>query len=340
MGIVKVPNLIFNEALKFCCEFDNYIWEEENEFDFGAIRNCDPFPMLITAYKIKEARALHSEAKCTGSNVTHNYAKNMRFFRFIGMDKGKPMSTSYGNQNYQPISELHLLDLVKQSREENIALGELVTQTSRRLATVLSRGNDRMKETMTFCLREIIRNIPEHSCSYNGWYCAQYWPTYDLVELAILDNGRGILESINSNYTYACERLSNEKAIIKALQPGISRTYDNSGNDEIFANSGSKWKNSGYGLFVVSRICAKTGGNFVLASGDKAVEVNQNYKKEIQYNTYSTSIKGTAIRIRLKVSGIHRINTIMEEINEEGKNTCGDGFKTASKASVFFFEEK
>ena len=338
MGKVYVPNLVLESALKFCKQLCDYSWEDENEFDFANVKNCDPFPMLIVAQKMKQIRLEHGDAKCIGTNINNSYASNMRFYRFIGLDIGKHMKLSYGNQNYQPISELHLLDLVKESRDKGIPLGELVTNTSRKLATVIARGNNRMKETMTFCLREIIRNIPEHSFSCNGWYCAQYWPTYDLVELAILDDGRGILESINSNYTYACEGLCNSDAIIKAMQPGISRTYDESGNEEIFANSGGKWKNSGYGLFVVSRICAKSGGSFMLASGESAVMVDCDAEKKIKYSTYETSIQGTAIRIRLKVSGINRINAIMDEINEEGRNVSGDGFRTASNASTFYYE--
>lgn len=339
MGKVSVPNLVLPDALRFCKTFDGYCWEDENEFDFSQVKTCDPFPMLIVAQKIRTGREEHSGVKCTGSNVTNTYAENMRFYRFVGMDVGKSLSGIQGNSNYQAISELKLFDLVMQSRDEGVALGELVTNTSRRLATVLSRGDKRMKETMTFCLREIIRNIPEHSCSFNGWYCAQYWPTYDLVELAIMDDGQGIWKSITSNYKYACEMLNNEEAIKKALQPGVSKTFDENGNEEIFANTGSKWKNSGYGLFVVSRICAKTGASFVLASGDKAVQVYMDNHKEIQYKTYDTNVSGTAISIKLKPSGIHRINTIMDEINEEGRKLCGDGFKSASKASYFHFDE-
>lgn len=338
IGKVIVPNLILPDALSFCESFDTYNWEIENEFDFSNVSTCNPFPMLIVAQKIRKAREKHPESKCIGKSITNTYAQNMRFYRFIGMDIGKNMSGIQGNNNYQAISELKLLDLIKQSRREGIALGELITDTSQRLAKVLSRGDMRMNATMTFCLREIIRNIPEHSCSYNGWYCAQYWPKRDLVELAIMDDGIGILKSITSNYKYACEAHNNEEAIVKVLLPGVSRTFDESGNEEIFFDTGNRWKNSGYGLFVVSRICAKTGGSFVLASGDKAVSVYQDKDRKIQQNFYNTNISGTAISIRLRPSSICKINSIMDEIDREGQKLCGSGFKSASKASYFRFE--
>lgn len=125
-----------------------------------------------------------------------------------------------------------------------------------------------------------------------------------MVELALIDDGRGILESINSNYNYACEHLTNEEAIIKAMQTGISRTFENNCDEELFAESEAKWRISGYGLYMVSRIYAKTGGSFVLASGDTAVKVSNDALGKIEYNCKHTSIDGTAIRIRFKITGL------------------------------------
>ena len=337
MGLVSVPNLDYGSALAFCREFETYKWDEENIFDFKNVYNCDPFPMLCVGSKIRKRRIEHSELACKAQNLHNDYATNMRFYRFIGIDKGRQLDLEYGNGNYQPISDLNLLNVLKESRQLNKPVGELVTNISEKLATVLARDDKIVKKTMTFCLREIIRNIPEHSNSLNGWYCAQYWPTKDLVELAIIDDGRGILESINSNYNYASERLTNEESIIKALQPGVSSTFDNSFDDEIFAGTGNVWKNSGYGLFMVSRICAKTGGSFVLASGDTAVKLSNDSKGKIIYNSNRTSIDGTAIRIQFKISGLSKIKDILTEINEERKHDRNDGFKTASKASQFDF---
>lgn len=337
MGTVKVPNLVYYDALKFCRDFEVYEWEDVNLFDFKLVNTCEPFAMLCVGQKIIELRKKHADAECKGQNVDNDYAENMRFYRYIGMKKGRPLDLDCGNGNFQPISDLNLLKILQESRQTNRPFGELVTDTSKTLAMVLARNNKNVMSTMTFCLREIIRNIKEHSNSLNGWYCAQYWPTKDLVELAIIDDGRGILESINSNYRYACEGLTNEQAIIKAMQSGISRTFDDNYSEEIFAGTGTEWKNSGYGLYIVSRICAKTGGNFTLASGDTSVKVENDSVGNIKYTSYPTSINGTAIRIRLKVSGLAGIDDIIKVIHEEGKNNGDEGFSTPSKASSFYF---
>ena len=81
----------------------------------------------------------------------------------------------------------------------------------------------------------------------------------------------------------------------------------------------------------------KTGGSFVLASGDTAVKLSNDSKGKIIYNSNRTSIDGTAIRIQFKISGLSKIKDILTEINEEGKHDRNDGFKTASKASQFDF---
>lgn len=121
------------------------------------------------------------------------------------------------------------------------------------------------------------------------------------------------------------------------MQSGISRTFDDNYSEEIFAGMGTEWKNSGYGLYIVSRICAKTGGNFTIASGDTSVKVENDSVGNVKYTSYPTSINGTAIRIRLKVSGLAGIDDIIKVIHEEGKNNGDEGFSTPSKASSFYF---
>lgn len=168
MGLVSVPNLDYGSALAFCREFETYKWDEENIFDFKKVYNCDPFPMLCVGSKIRKRRSEHSELACKAQNLHNDYATNMRFYRFIGIDKGRQLDLEYGNGNYQPISDLNLLNVLKESRQLNKPVGELVTNISEKLATVLARDDKIVKKTMTFCLREIIRNIPEHSNSLNG----------------------------------------------------------------------------------------------------------------------------------------------------------------------------
>lgn len=329
---IRVPNLEFMDALKFCVKLREYEWKECNILDFAKVKNCDPFTMLIVAHKILSLRNKHPETTCRAINCNNTYAENMRFYRLIGIAKGAEINREQGNKNYQAITELDFTKMYDECRKTGKQLGEVVTNTSQKLASVIARGDEKLKKTMTFCLREILRNIPEHSGSCKGWYCAQFWPKYDLVELAIMDNGCGIYKSITNNIRYAMEGLDNEKALKMALQPGISERFDDSGNEEIFAGEANKWKNSGYGLYVVSKICAKLGANFVLASGNKAIYVTEN-SNIISHEIFDTDVDGTAIRIRLRPSKIDKIEQILKEIREEDTKKVASGYNTPSRAS-------
>lgn len=257
MGEVSIPNLELVPALSFCKNLDIYEWDEANYFDFSKVSHCEPFTMLITGLKINALRKEHCTSKCFARGVHNTYAEHMRFFQFTGLNIGRDFSEDYGNSSYLPITNTGLQSIIEKSRKQNKRPGELITQASHKMATVLSNGQDMLEKVMTYAIREIIRNIFEHSNTYNGWYCAQRWPSKNIVEVAIADDGRGILESINSNYIYASKRFSNSQAILEALKPGVSRTYtEDNDREEIFA-SGNEWKNSGYGLYYVSRLCSK-----------------------------------------------------------------------------------
>ena len=199
MGVVSIPNLELIPSLTFCKDMDSYEWEENNYFDFSSVKHCEPFTMLITGLKIKSLRKEHNTFRCSARGINNTYAGHMRFFQFTGLNVGRDFSEDYGNSSYLPITDTGLPFIIDKCRRENKKPGELITQSSRKMATVLSNGQEALENVMTYAIREIIRNIFEHSNTYNGWYCAQCWPSRNVVEVAIADDGRGILESINSN---------------------------------------------------------------------------------------------------------------------------------------------
>lgn len=54
-------------------------------------------------------------------------------------------------------------------------------------------------DTLTYSVRELMRNVVEHSEAKQFGICAQYWPTKGRVEVAILDRGIGLRESLKNN---------------------------------------------------------------------------------------------------------------------------------------------
>lgn len=187
---------------------------------------------------------------------------------------------------------------------------------------------------MAFVIRELMRNIPKHSKSDTIWYCAQYWPSYDLVELAILDEGVGIKKSLSENINHVHMIKTDEDAIRLSLEPGISGIMI---ENKSYLSQG-EWDNSGYGLYMLSEMCAELNASFILASGKYAVKVCKE-NGNIACRSRETNVYGTAIQIRIKPSATVDYNEIRRKIVLRGEAKArknSNDILTASKSSRGF----
>lgn len=332
--MITVPDLEYISALEFTYNLREYQLMEGEEFDFSKVRNCDPFPMLISSTAIRQLRKRSDVKRCRALHCDNSYAKHMRFYKAIGINHGRELSENYGNSNYLPITKLEIDDLRENGIKNLERIQEVIVKKSKLMASVLSRGNASFNKWLIYVLTEIMRNIPEHSHAKTIWYCAQYWPTYDLVELAILDEGIGIKNSLSSNFAYN-ELVSNDYEALKlALGPGISRTFA-PGSENL---SDDEWKNSGYGLYMVSRLCEELGGSFIIASGNSAIRLKKRNRTSLE--RYPCYIQGTAIQIRIKPSQICNYEDIAKEILNEGEQSVvgnKKAYQSASKSTKSLF---
>lgn len=134
-----------------------------------------------------------------------------------------------------------------------------------------------------------MRNIPEHANTDKLWICGQYWKSYNLDEIAILDEGIGVFKSITQNSYHGEYIKNNLVALCWSLKAGISDAFKPS----IKQKSADMWANSGFGLLMVSEICKHLNGSFCLVSYDNYILIDNH-----GINTGSTYLKGNAIRIR------------------------------------------
>lgn len=333
---IKVPDLTANAALGFCIEVNNIVGIENESYyvDFKNVYTCDPFPMLIVSNEIRHKRDELKRLSFYAKNCSNTYAKHMKFYRACGIDLGDNVEVTKGNSNYSCITKLSVNQLKEEGRQSLDVIQEVIEKKAKAMAEIVAQGNTGFKNWLAFVIRELMRNIPEHSKSDNIWYCAQYWPSYDLVELAIMDEGIGIKESLceNSNYVQMIE--TDEDAIKLSLEPGISGTMI--GDKPSFAQS--EWDNSGYGLYMVSEMCAELDASFILASGKSAIKVCKENGK-IVYSNNETNIHGTAIRIRVRPSATIDYNEIRKQIVSRGEEKARKNSKaihTASKSSRGF----
>lgn len=308
MTKIKIPqNLSLINAINFC----NRLWElkedENYEFDFGSLALIEPFTMAYVANELKRF-SLANPGTCSAINFeNHSYAAHMGFYRAFGLEHGKEPGEASGSSTYIPLTIINVSEIQREANLNGIHVGDVLENKSKKIAQILTREKyGDLVDTLTFSIREIMRNVVEHSESDVIDYCAQYWPTKHLVEVAILDTGTGIQKGLSTN-PYL-EINSERDALQLALQPGISgKMYKG-----IPECKHDEWQNSGFGLYMTNRIC-RNGGNFLIISNDSSVFLHSKGKNDIECN-----YKGTALRLRINTSKITNYAKMLLQYKQEG----------------------
>lgn len=277
------------------------------EFDFGQVSFVSPGWLLSVGSALREFRTQRPGAKRKGSNYTHlGYAAHVGFFKFFGMTYGLAPAQAGGSDTYIPIKELNVAELKSSAAERHMHPGEVVEEEAKRLATLLTRENEGpLVDTLTYSLREIVRNVIEHSESESYSIAAQYWPQTGAAELAVVDRGCGILQSLKENPKL---RVSSDLDALKlAVLPGISSKAWRRGRSD------DAWANSGYGLFMTQRLASR-GGRFTLVSGDNGVVIEGSGLKEIRSHS-----PGTLVVLRLRTTALEDLTEQLSTFRQEGR---------------------
>ena len=278
-------------------------------FDFTNLKFVGPFGMVYVATCIEDAgrRLLPGKLRARGHQLK-SYLAHMGFFRTFGLKHGNRPGEARGSSRYIPVSEIDVKEIHREAAQSGIAIGEFVEERAQQIAAVLSQqveGN--LHDTLAFAIREILRNAVEHSQSPKVRYCAQYWPNSDRVEVAILDHGRGVHQSLKVNPYIKCK--TDREALHYALMPGISGT----------AFKGSKisgkgvWQNSGFGLYMTNRIC-RMGGDFFIGSHKSSLFLKPSVKQ-----TFEFDFPGTVLRLSIRPSEATNLRSRLLLFSEEGR---------------------
>jgi hypothetical protein len=331
-----VPNMELVGTLKFVKQLDETAVGDESEvtFDFSHMSNFDPLPMLIMGSAMKNYRHRYPDIPfyIAGTNsADKGYAGTMGFFKYISksLGIGKMPGEATGSSNYIPITPIVLDELQQEEfqQENYLALGDIIEKESGRLARIVDRGNPELHKLLTYLIREIIRNTPEHAKTDTVWVCGQYWPSYELAEIAIADEGIGIYNSIIQNPAHRSYITSNVLSLKWALKAGISEAF----RPSVKQRSNDEWANSGFGLYMVSEICRHLNGSFCIISYGNYLLIDNHGVSEGE-----TSYKGTAIRMRVPSKRISSAQEIINHIASQGENearTIRNAFKKASTPS-------
>lgn len=331
---IKIPRLSTSNAIDFCRSLPSADIDSTYYFDASDINNYEPLPMLLTSAAIRQfcnsrglapwdIRLIHSD------NSDFTYACHMGYFQSAGFPEGKAPGEALGSVTYIPLSKINIADLHRQAIEDGEMLeqGDIIERKSSELARILAQRNTELRKLLQYLIREAIRNIPEHAGTNEVWLCGQYWHNRDMAEIAILDEGIGIYESLIQNRIHKGYISNKSEALEWAIKPGVSTAFHPAkgqrGNDT--------WSNSGFGLYMISEICKLTGGWLTLVSDSKCMRVYTNNKQLID-----TCYHGTALGIRIKTNGIHNAQQIIDQMNRKGTEearTIKNAFREASVPS-------
>jgi hypothetical protein len=326
--VIFPPSLNIEGAIGICATLRSLTAPRPILFDFANLGYVSPFAMILVSSVIKETIDRLPAGFCQASgHLKKSYLAHMGFFRASGIDFGNQPGTATGSGRYLPVTDLDCNELYKLSAQGGIALGELVEEQAQRVAAVLAQAVDGdLHDTLAYSIREMMRNTLEHSQSRILRYCAQYWPSQDRVEVGILDHGRGIKASLSRNPHLECE--TDRAAITYALMPGVSGTAFKGAK----RNRKDIWQNSGYGLYMTSRIC-RLGGDFFIGSHTAAIHLDAKSKDHLNFNFQGTGI-GMTIRPSQTANLQSRLKLFSEEGREIGARITGVTLKASTASQM------
>ncbi len=307
---ITLPNSLDPIPLaRFATEIHNLPEADEYMIDFGPKRWFPPFSMLLLSSILRSFREKRPDARRRWMNhENHSYAAHFGFFQSFGLNHGNEPGEAPGNARYIPIRDLNVAQINDEAFDRFIEVGDVIEERAAELARVLTQEEEGdLQDTLTYSIREIMRNVAEHSQSENIHICAQYWPQRHEVEVGIVDDGIGVHAALTSNPTHS--DLDDKEALEFALMPGIS------GNPMAGRGHGD-WNNSGYGLYMTNRIC-RNGGHFLICSGGHGIMLNQNGKEN-----FETSFQGTAIRLLIDTRNLTNLKERLAEFAQEGRDAA------------------
>ena len=310
----KMPSkLDLTGSINAAVQLDSLPKANSYRLDFASLKFAEPFGMLYFASQLRRFRQSRSDSRFKADNYQHlGYAAHMGFFQSFGLNHGKEPGEASGSHQYAPIPRLDLKELTKEAFEQYEDVRETIERVSMKLADVLVREDTGpLYDTLSYSLREIFRNVHEHSGADSLWYAAQYWPEKGWVELSILDEGVGIITTLSRNPHLTI--VSDYDALQYSLLPGVSGVAFKGGPKQ----AKDPWANSGYGLFMTSQLCLH-GGNYAIISGRGGLLL-QNQKQ----SKLDGAFNGTAIRLQFHVPEIQDLTGALENLRKKGAEIAG-----------------
>ncbi|WP_280769568.1 ATP-binding protein [Salipaludibacillus daqingensis] len=238
-----------------------------------------------------------------------SYGLNIGFFQMIGLSTNTQFKAN--GRTYISPTKVNLNELYERLRKkhENTEtyfddIASFLVETNLKFTDY--KENTLVKSLIEYSIREMVRNIFDHSETDEYNYSSQYYEKDKRVEIVISDNGVGLRETVPFDMEYKWfNEISDRDAILRAIIPGITAKSNHSYASETH-------KNTGFGLNIVKRIATHTGGDLTIVSGTLAMSFHN--KRHIERICDFT---GTIIRISMYLDKLNDI--IFDEIINDAK---------------------
>jgi hypothetical protein len=252
--------------LEFCCELNSNWRAAEIILDVSAVQWAFPYGALVIASQVRRLRdefnIAFSLCGYDPDRNAHSYLAHIGFFKLLGFEIGKAPGEAAGSATYLPFTILDYNDLMIDEILSENPMHVAIQRKAEEFAGLLSQSHKlTVLRPVTYCIRELIRNVFEHSHCNECILGGQAYKD-GRVLVGIVDHGRGLRASLSEKYVVP----NDIEALKLAIKPGISRS-------KIDESDENPWSNSGFGLYVLSELGRIT-KYFSIASGDSLLHLS------------------------------------------------------------------
>lgn len=311
MGELTFPRPV---TLSNICEFSNLVMNlpesEVQRVITGPSQFISPTGLICLPKILNQRRYLfHSERVEFFGIDGYGYANNLGFSDALGLE-GRPFPQgAFGGSSYVPISRMLRDELEAEASSFFVPMGEVIDKKCVPIAERVSQGlSDELTNLIAHLLREIFRNVFEHSKADACGYCVQYWPNQKEVEFCIADRGIGIRNSLMENkYLGAMDHID---ALKLAVMPGMSSKAWRYKKKK--SSQKSDWDNAGIGLFQAYKLFGSL-GHLMVASGPSALIFSKGQAPRV----LSCNFEGTVVSARANLKFPEKVGEIVDGIISE-----------------------
>jgi len=304
------------ELLDFSHRLSALPLDQRYEFDFADVNFVTPAWMVLVGNALRDFKKNRQSARRRAIRYKHLlYAAHAGFFRYLGLEFGAGVGEANSSENFIPITERRVEDIRRAASSRYAYPGDIIQEEADKLSSVLTQATSgALYDTLAYSIRELVRNVLEHSHSPTYTFAAQYWPARGVAEVVVSDEGIGLADSLRSRFEIA----DDAEAVTLAVRPGVS-------SQATSASAYDHWGNSGYGLFMTKELCSGGGGYFALASGASSATWRGESRSEID-----CSVSGTTVAMSLNTSNLPELTGRLRDLAAKADG----GSKLPSGASL------